>query len=159
MIRAVMTRWNTMVELIGRALKIREPLTLLVTEHHSRGTRGVHLQRFKLSKQEWDLLIQLHPLLDVFLEATKKISQSNVPLLHEVIPIFDIITRALDDFIDDESNFPAVQAAAHRGRAMINKYYGLSDESVMYRIAIREFRIVVMKFCSHFIGHSSPPTI
>jgi hypothetical protein len=100
-----------MAEFIGCALKIREPLTLLVTEHHSRGVRGVRgvrLQRYKLSKQEWELLSQLHPLLNVLLKATKKISQSNVPRLHEVIPIFNIITRALDDHIDDETNFPAV---------------------------------------------------
>jgi hypothetical protein len=46
--------------------------------------------------------------MQVFLEATRKISQSNMPLLHEVIPIFDIITHALDDYIDDETMFPAV---------------------------------------------------
>jgi hypothetical protein len=67
MLRAVATRWNTMVELIGRALKLREALNLLVNlEQHNKGSRGVRLNRFKLSKQEWDLLVQLHPLLEVF---------------------------------------------------------------------------------------------
>lgn len=109
MIRAVATRWNTMAELIGQALKLREPLSLLVgLDQHNRGACRVRLQRFKLTKQEWELLAQLHPLLDIFLEATKKISQTNTPLLHEVIPIFDILTRALDDFTDDENKLPAV---------------------------------------------------
>jgi hypothetical protein len=74
----------------------------------------------------------------VFLQATKKISQSEVPLLHEVVPIFDIITRTLDDYVDDQSKFPAVRAAARRGLVMLNKYYALTDDSIMYRVAMRE---------------------
>jgi hypothetical protein len=107
----------------------------LELEQHNRA-RGVRLQRFKLTKAEWDLLAQLHPLLDIFLEATKKISQTNTPLLHEVIPIFDILTHALDDFVGDEDKLPAVRAAARRGHAMLDKYYGITDESIMYRIAM-----------------------
>jgi hypothetical protein len=49
-------------------------------------------------------------------------SQSKTPLLHEVIPLFDIITGHLERFIDNTDNFPAVRAAARRGRAMMNKY-------------------------------------
>ncbi|KAG6808836.1 hypothetical protein H0H92_002699 [Tricholoma furcatifolium] len=37
----------------------------------------------------------------VFLVMTHKISQSETPLFHEFIPIFDIITTALDEFIDN----------------------------------------------------------
>jgi hypothetical protein len=137
MIRSVATRWNTTSELIGRALQLREPLNLLVNlEQHNRAGRGARLHRFKLSRQEWELLSQLHPLLEVFLVATQKISQSNTPLIHEVIPIFDVLTRALDDYADDKNIFPAVRAAARRGRALLNKYYGISDESIVYRISI-----------------------
>jgi hypothetical protein len=154
MIRPVAPRWNTLTEVIGRALKIRDALNLLVhlEQHNKKGVRGMNLMRFKLAKQEWDLLTQLFPLLDVcfvyslkyhlnavqqvFLQATKKISQSETPLLHEVIPICDVITRALDDYIDDKSKFPAVRAAARRGLVMLNKYYALTDDSVMYRVAM-----------------------
>jgi hypothetical protein len=72
----------------------------------------------------------------VFLEATKKMSQSQVPLLHEVIPLIDIITHHIDKFIDNTENFPAVRSAARQGRAMIDKYYGLTDESIVYRVAM-----------------------
>lgn len=82
--------------------------------------------------------------MQVFLEATRKISQSNMPLLHEVIPVFDIITHALDDYIDDETMFPAVWAAARRGRAMMNKYYSITDESIMYRIAMCAYWIQLL---------------
>lgn len=63
-------------------------------------------------------------------------SQSSTPLLHQVIPLFDGLTRALDDHANDTKNAPAVRMAAIRGRTMLNKYYGLSDDSVMYRIAM-----------------------
>jgi hypothetical protein len=63
-------------------------------------------------------------------------SQSRTPLLHQVIPLFDGITRALDDHASDVKNVPAVRMAAVRGRVMLNKYYGLTDDSVMYRIAM-----------------------
>jgi len=129
-----------MAELIGCALKLREPLNLLINaEQNNRSVYGTRLHHFKLSRQEWELLAELHPLLDVFLEATKKISQSNIPLIHEVIPIFDILSRILDDFVNDNEKFPAVRAAARRGHAMLNKYYGITDESIMYRIAICMF--------------------
>jgi hypothetical protein len=137
LIRDVITRWNTLTEVIGRALQLREPLSHLVTlEQHNKGSRGVRLNRFKLSKQKWELLGQLHPLLDRFLVATKKISKSKTPLLHEVIPVFDVLTRALDDYVDDATKFPIVRAAARRGRSMMNKYYSLTDDSIVYRIAM-----------------------
>ena len=62
-----------------------------------------------------------------------------MPLLHEVIPIFDIIiTRALDDYIDDATKLPIVRAAARRGHAIVNKYYSLTNDSVMYCLAMSE---------------------
>ena len=63
-------------------------------------------------------------------------SQSQTPLLHKVIPLFDIITGYLDKFADNTDNFPAVQAAAQQGCMMMNKYYGLTDKSIMYWIAM-----------------------
>ena len=65
MIRAVSTRWNTTAELIGRAKDLRLALNLLVNMEQHNKMRGVRLKRFQLSTQEWDLLLQLYPLLDV----------------------------------------------------------------------------------------------
>jgi len=70
---------------------------------------------------------------------TKRISVNTTPLLHDVIPLFDIIMHKLDTFVDDETLHPAVRIAAARGRTMMNKYYGLSDDSIMYRITMHLF--------------------
>jgi hypothetical protein len=63
-------------------------------------------------------------------------SQTDVPLVHQVIPLFDGITRALDDHAGNSDYAPAVRMAAARGRTMLDKYYGLTDDSIVYRIAM-----------------------
>src|ERR1700722_6865006 len=89
-----------MAELIGHALELRELLSLLVNlKQHNRTSCGVCLQHFKLSKQEWELLDQLFLMLEVFLKATKKVSQTNTPHLHDVVSIFNILTCVLNDYI------------------------------------------------------------
>jgi hypothetical protein len=75
-------------------------------EHNK--ARGVRLKRFQLTKAEWELLNELHPLLNLFLDATKKISQNRVPLIHDVIPIVNILMTAMDDFIDNSSIHPTI---------------------------------------------------
>jgi len=72
----------------------------------------------------------------VFTYATMKISTNKIPLIHEVIPHIDVITSTLDEFMDDASKHPAVRHAALRGLLMLNKYYTLTDESIVFRIAM-----------------------
>jgi len=68
-----------------------------------------------------------------------KISTNKIPLIHKVIPHIDVITSTLDEFMDDESKCPAVRHAALRGLLMLNKYYTLMDESIVFRIAMSKF--------------------
>ncbi|KAF8884066.1 hypothetical protein CPB84DRAFT_1850784 [Gymnopilus junonius] len=96
-------------------------ILILMVEHNK--PRGVHLGRFKLALEEWDLLKRPGPLLDIcssfsviisslipcqiFLYATKKISTNKIPLIHQVIPIFDTIMTALEDNISN-TTLPAI---------------------------------------------------
>jgi hypothetical protein len=83
----------------------------------------------------------------VFLFATNEISKSKIPLIHQVIPIFDIMTTVLEDTIDKTTLPLAVRHAALRGYFMLNKYYRLSDDAVVYRIAMSMFLI----YSSHLL--------
>ena len=65
MIRAISTRWNTTAELIGYAKDLHLTLNLLVNMEQHNKSHGVCLKQFQLSTQEWELLLQLYPLLDV----------------------------------------------------------------------------------------------
>jgi hypothetical protein len=67
MIQDVSTRWNSTSELIGRALYLQPALQMLVIMREHNRARGVRFQRFQLLEAEWDLLAELHPLLDVSL--------------------------------------------------------------------------------------------
>lgn len=75
----------------------------------------------------------------MFLHATERVSQSDVPLLHEVIPIIDILTAKLVDTISDFKLPTQIRFAAALGYEVINKYYSATDESIMYRCAMGEW--------------------
>lgn len=65
MVRDVSTRWNSTASMLERTLQLREALQVLVVEKEHNRPRGARLARFKLSKDEWDVLTQLFPILDV----------------------------------------------------------------------------------------------
>jgi len=61
---------------------------------------------------------------------------NKIPLIHQVILIFDVITTALEDNIENDALPLIVRHAALRGYYMLNKYYSLTDDSIVYRIAM-----------------------
>src|SRR6266481_4545158 len=74
-----------------------------------------------------------------FLEATKQMSQSKMPLLHQVIPYMDSLTMSLDEFHTNTDLNPAVRIAAQRGHVVVDKFYQQTDESHIFRIAMRKY--------------------
>ncbi|KAF8228983.1 hypothetical protein L208DRAFT_1379112 [Tricholoma matsutake] len=84
---------------IFNSLVLKTDLKMACIEHNK--PCGVQLKHFQLLSKEWDLLDKLYPLLDVFLFAMKKISENKIPLIHDVIPIFNILMTTLEKFIDD----------------------------------------------------------
>lgn len=152
LIRSVKTRWNTVTEVLGRALEMRAVLMDLCHMVQFNKARGVRLRQFVLSNEEWVVLQQLHDLLDVchlffvlddrtdssqpFLFATKEISMSSRALVHQVIPYIDVLTRHVDSFKANDTLHPAVRATAQRGRVILDKYYSLTDDSIVYRITM-----------------------
>lgn len=76
LIRAVKTRWNTVTEVLERALEMREVLGDLCDMAQFNKRSGVRLRRFLLTDEEWEILSQLSRLLDVSLFASKGIPLS-----------------------------------------------------------------------------------
>ena len=62
--------------------------------------------------------------------------QESVPLIHQVIPEIDGLTNALSAARDDEDLHPAVRFGSWLGLRHLNKYYALTDDSIIYRIAM-----------------------
>ncbi|KAF8574541.1 hypothetical protein K439DRAFT_1372140, partial [Ramaria rubella] len=94
------------------------------------------LKRFSLLDKEWELLHQLWPLLDHFLQATKRMSTSKIPQIFKVIPVIDLLTATLDQYASDKKFFPAVHSVAAKGHEILNKYYSLTNDSIVYQIAM-----------------------
>jgi hypothetical protein len=65
MVRDVSTRSKSTVEMLKRALQLREALNLLVVSEYHNRPRSARLKRFQLTKPEWDLIDKLRPLLEV----------------------------------------------------------------------------------------------
>ena len=60
-----------------------------------------------------------------------------MPLLHHVIPYMDCLTASLDDFHANLNLNPVVRIAAGQGRVVVDKFYRLTDDSDIFRIAMR----------------------
>ncbi len=63
-------------------------------------------------------------------------SHNTKALVHEVIPYMDVLTEFLDRTADQHDLLPIIRAAAQRGRAILDKYYSRTDDSIIYRIAM-----------------------
>ena len=74
-----------------------------------------------------------------FLQATLRLSKNKIPLLHEVIPVIDLLTDRLEDVSSDGRYLPSIRAGAAKGLAVLNKYYSKTDESVMYHCAMSTY--------------------
>jgi hypothetical protein len=72
----------------------------------------------------------------LFLYVTKEVSHNSVPLVHQVIPNINKLFDALEDEASNIENFPTVRMTAKHGRAMLFKYYGLTDETAIYQVVM-----------------------
>ncbi|KAK0429535.1 hypothetical protein EV421DRAFT_1723159, partial [Armillaria borealis] len=140
MIRHVITRWNMTSNVINRGVELHPALDALCTEHEQNDGKPPmkQLKHFLLRDEEWEVLMQLQPILEIFLKATEHISCSVVPLLHKVILTMDSITKKLEKYLKDATLYPAVRAGVVHGLAIINKYYLKTDESIMWKTVISE---------------------
>jgi hypothetical protein len=62
-VRSVSTRWNSVAETLRRSLYLRPALEKLIAIERHNTAKSARLKRFKLKKDEWELLTQLEPIL------------------------------------------------------------------------------------------------
>lgn len=65
LLRSVATRWNTVTEVLERALGMRDVLGDLCDKYQFNKPQGVRLRRFALTDKDWELISQLYQLLHV----------------------------------------------------------------------------------------------
>ncbi|KAE9385365.1 hypothetical protein BT96DRAFT_928820 [Gymnopus androsaceus JB14] len=94
------------------------------------------LADYMLSDNEWEAVEGLVSALKILKDATEFFS-SNSPNISAVIPAMDAINKAFATEIIDERELCApLRYALSVGKKTLNKYYSLSDDSHIYRIAM-----------------------
>jgi hypothetical protein len=77
-------------------------------------------------------------LFEIFNELTNLFSKSDVPLIFEVIPMLEHLEHALDQIYNAKDEPPVIRIAAQAALQVVGKYYALTDDNEVYRIAISE---------------------
>ncbi|KAJ7064063.1 hypothetical protein C8F01DRAFT_984191 [Mycena amicta] len=139
MIRAVLTRWNTVTDVLTRGLELQPALDRLC----STSTGRASIKALLLSNEEWQVVYQLQAVLKPFKDATLRLSTNKHPRIFEVIPIIDILNQHLEAVVrktksPERPMSAVVRMAAVAGLGITDKYYSKTDESIMYRVAMRK---------------------
>ncbi len=75
-------------------------------------------------------------LIKIFADITKLFSKASVPLIHEVIPMLEAMEHDLERVVKAKDVPKVIRIAAMAGLQVVSKYYGLTDDSNVYCIAI-----------------------
>ncbi|KDQ09687.1 hypothetical protein BOTBODRAFT_178766 [Botryobasidium botryosum FD-172 SS1] len=131
--RNVSTRWNSTIIMMNSAHSLRPAIDSLCD-------RTPKLAKYKLTDTEWEMVEALQPVLEGFLVAKKKISQSNISLVSEVIPTIDTLHAGLMR-TRIASLSRVLRHACARGIEALDKYYSLTDESYIAYMIKRKWHL------------------
>ncbi|KAJ3816157.1 hypothetical protein F5880DRAFT_1494561 [Lentinula raphanica] len=125
--RDVATRWNSTFDMLSAFLQMKDLVSGFL-DHSS-----YQLVEYILDDDEWEAI---EGLVSVLKEATIFFSTDS-PGVSSVVPAMDAIDETLASGIIDEATLSApVRHALSLGKKTLNKYYELTDDSYIYRIAI-----------------------
>ncbi|KAJ3830446.1 hypothetical protein F5880DRAFT_1468533, partial [Lentinula raphanica] len=128
--RDVATRWNSTFDMLAAFIRLKEP----ITEFLDRSSNG--LAEYALDNEEWEAI---EGLVSILKDATLFFSSSS-PSVASIIPAMDIIDRSFASGIVNRQTLSApVRHALLIGKRTLNKYYQLTDDSYIYRMAISTF--------------------
>ncbi|KIK76678.1 hypothetical protein PAXRUDRAFT_169128, partial [Paxillus rubicundulus Ve08.2h10] len=123
----VLTHWNSTFDMLKYALKHRKAVDV-VTQR-----RDLGLRKFELEHHEWVIILK---------DATLYFSCAT-PNLATVIPAMDHIDDHLTTLGCNKKCTVAIHAAVELAKKTLNRYYSLTDNSEVYRIAMSKSHIFV----------------
>lgn len=101
------------------------------------------------------------PLYFLFLQIFKTVTlefSTDTPCLANVIPAMDRMHDDLLSACNNEDYSAAIRDSLKIGKNLLNKYYSITDNSEVYRIAMSELNMNFMGFFINNIFSSSPNT-
>ena len=110
------------------ALKYHAPIDSITAD------KSLKLRKHELDNDDWRVIEELVHVLKCYKTATLYFS-SNDTNIAAVIPAMDTLNNSLDS-TTSKTLYVAIQAAMDLARKKMNRYYSLTDESAVYRIAM-----------------------
>lgn len=141
--RRVPTRWNSDLACLASHIEFETPVRQLTSSDSS-------LKKYALNETQWNLAKQLSEVLEVsllffirvlnfleiFHDITILFSEAEVPLVHDVIPMLEAMEHDLTRIRDSHELPTVIRIATIAALLVIFKYYALTDDNEVYRIAI-----------------------
>jgi len=146
--RDVTTRWNSTFDMLDFALRYQNTLQAITSN------LDLGLRRYELDRAEWKTAHQLCDILKVcllfllpftmdliiclvkvFKDATMFFSQRK-PNIDSVIPAMDYLDQQLTTSALDTKYSKPIKASIALGKKTLNRYYDMTDQSEIYRIAM-----------------------
>ncbi|KAJ7841983.1 hypothetical protein B0H13DRAFT_1648942 [Mycena leptocephala] len=125
--RRVPTRWNSDLACLAAHVQFEIPVKQLTCDG---------LTEYALSESQWKLAKQLCEVLEIFEDITRLFSRAEVPFVYEVIPMLENLEDQLTNIRNDASLPDVIRIAAIAALIVVGKYYALTDDTEVYRIAI-----------------------
>ena len=146
----VATCWNSTYDMLKFAYTYQAAINILTDDW------TLKLREYELSDENWDIVKQLHDSLKVsmsfiilywskFCNSFSDLQNHHLefsidtPCPAAIIPAMDKMHNELTAAADNPEYSPALQAALSIGKALLNKYYSLSNDSEVYHIAMSTF--------------------
>lgn len=160
------TRWNSDLACLAAHVRFETPVKQL--------TSSDGLSEYALSEAQWKLAKQLCEVLvvrgyrllcpprilperiQVFEDITKLFSRAEVPLVYEVIPILEELEATLTNIRNDATLPNVICIAAMAALIVVGKYYALTDDCEVYRIAISKSDIILVRVANSILAVMCP---
>ncbi|KAG8903891.1 hypothetical protein FRC01_008939, partial [Tulasnella sp. 417] len=129
--RRVPTRWNSDLAALSSHVFFERQV-------HRLTASDTTLQQFALSDEQWILAKELTRVLQIFREPTEYLSQSETPLIHEVLPLMESLIQRLKD-VEAQQHAPLHEVTVLAARAALvvaEKYFSLARECDIYEISL-----------------------
>lgn len=141
-------RWNSVYDMIERALKLRHAIDLFFL-HYNHSGEGYDISQDVITSRDWADLEQFFSVLKPFKDLTKRMEgrankaglEGSHGSLYEILESLDVLFKKLQQagkFADDhpEEVSTYYSSAIDTARIKLEEYFGLTDASPAYRCAV-----------------------
>ncbi|CAD6985175.1 unnamed protein product, partial [Tilletia controversa] len=131
LIRDVATRWNSTFQMINRALVLWDAIVSWQEHNHK-----IVPAKFRIRRTHKSGFEQIVSLLKPLDDATFKFSAKKTPTIGDVLGTYEELDAHFRAVEENDDVGEVWREAARRASAVAAEYYGLTDDSIVYYLAV-----------------------